>query len=243
MRTISQTRCFLLLVLILCHPSLASTSENNMQTASRPHRVDEEGTVTQSESQAPDLSNAYVLVPEISIVNPSTLKLSTNDYQFPYSNKISGLPLLQVGIAKRYLHTESLQLYAVLKGGYGFKSGVFQYVNRSGTAATSDFALHWLPLSLSTKIVYDIAGAGFLKPTLMLGGGVYTLFQGGGAPGTTGSFFIPFALVSPGITLMDNTSPQDWFGGFSFNLSYLNSVASSQALRAWTFDLSLNIIL
>mgnify|MGYP001585235029 CR=1 FL=1 len=104
--------------------------------------------------------------------------------------------------------------------------------------------LHWLPLSLGTRIEYRISGLKFIRPYVDLEGGAQWLYQSGKLDGIEQAFWVPYYQTAFGVTLFGaNQTQDDWFGGISLGATVRHSFASQQSIQSGSVDVGLNLYL
>lgn len=185
-------------------------------------------------------SSSLEIIPRASIIMPSSLVLRTADFDIPYSETFSGgVPSFSLGVAVPYADWGQLQFSWLVTAGYGRKEGVFD----AGTRSRHSILLHWMPVTAGTRILYNIPGAAFVSPTLIVGGGAFWIRQRASLDPLNASFLIPFAFISPGLTFFEGRNLNDWFGGLTFGTSIFRSVATSGETHGMSFDMSVSILL
>lgn len=167
--------------------------------------------------------------------------ISTEEYQIPYSQLLAGFPAFYLGVAKQLKSTGNFQIFGLAKAGFTSKTGQYEIQSRTGETTSARVSLSWLPMSVGTKVQYLIPGFPFVKPSLTVATGVQWLRQSSSLPGITTNVWLPFYTISPALSFLEGTSEIDWFGGFSFGLSYQDSLGFAQKVRTWSFDLSLTL--
>ncbi len=180
---------------------------------------------------------------QVSILTPQTFILTNSAYRIPYGENFSGMPGVQVGAAVPLFVADGIEAQGLGLVGYGFKEGAFNVFTTGGAVARDMIRLHRIPVSLGVKFLYHIPWLSFVKPSVTIGGGMQWLIQGGRLAGLRDNFLLPFFYVSPALTFFENRVATDWFGGFTFGISYQNDLHPKQVLRAWSFDLSVNLFL
>lgn len=181
------------------------------------------------------------LVPQLSILSPQEVVLKNSSFEVPYSDNVPGLFSLSLGTSTPAWITDSLQLFWTGRFGFSHKQGSYNFTD-GGRGRTTDVSLLWVPASLGVKAVYAINQFPYVRPSLAMGSGLQWLYQASAVEGLSQHFLVPFYYVTPGITFFDKKTPDDWFGGFTFGITYQDSFASPQRVRATSFDLSVNII-
>lgn len=185
--------------------------------------------------------------PQASIITPGTLTLRNALYEVPYSSSAApGMPAFSVGIGTPIGFVGDFELTWQGNIGYRYKSGEFLVHDRDdggNERRRHPLSLHWVPISSSVKVGYSIPGAPFLRPSLSLGGGVALLHQRGALPGITQTFWVPYATISPALTVGEPATARDWFNGFSFGTTYYQALDTAQVVQGLTLDLTLHIVL
>lgn len=183
--------------------------------------------------------------PQISYVNPTRLSLLNSYWEVPYTDQIGALPLLSLHIANSVLHWSGLSLAIKGSVGYSYKENVLTAISRqTGKESRAVLTLHWLPISLGTRLEYHISGFHAVKPYLNLEGGAQWLYQSGKLDGIEQGFWVPFYQVSFGLTLFGPTRTQgEWFGGINVGSSIRNSLASQLDIQSWSMDVGVNFYL
>lgn len=187
--------------------------------------------------------SAAEFVSQASILTPGTLELQSDQYATSFSNSATGMPAVAIGLAVPVLRTGGFIFSLQTNVGYRYKQGTYAVKAGGEARPLQPITLHWVPMSLATKLTYDFSGVPFVRPTLIAGVGAQWLHLSGDLPGDTRSFWTPFAYVSPAITILEGRSEDDWFGGFSFGTTYYQSFASPQRISGLSLDLTLNILL
>ncbi len=180
---------------------------------------------------------------QVSIVTPQTFTLSNSLYETPYAQNFIGMPSLQGGLAMPLFLAGGIEAQGIGTLGYGFKEGIFNLTTVEGKPARDLIRLYRFPASLGVKFLYHIPWLTFVKPSLTVGGGAQLILQAGRLAGFSDNFWIPYYYFSPALTFFENRVSTDWFGGFTFGISYQNDLSPRQVLRAWSFDLSVNLFL
>lgn len=180
---------------------------------------------------------------QMSIVMPQTFTLSNSLYETPYAQNFSGMPSIQGGVSLPLFLAGGVEAQGVGTLGYGFKEGIFNLTTVEGAPARDLIRLHRFPVSLGVKFLYHISWLSFVKPSLTVGAGTQLILQAGRLAGFNDNFWIPYYYFSPALTFFENRVSTDWFGGFTFGISYQNDLSPKQVFRAWSFDLSVNLFL
>ncbi len=191
------------------------------------------------------ISGSVVVSPQLSYFMLSEFTLNNNYHEVPYTESLQTLPLLLINVATPILRFTRFDLLGQARVGYTYKVGVIQVRPKSGSKLTSDnLKLHWIPLSLSSKLAYHIPGVNFIIPSIAAGAGAQWFYQSGKLDGIEQGFWVPFYHVSAGLTFFDHSHrPNHWFGGVSIGASYQDSFASDQAFRGSSVDLDVSFLL
>jgi hypothetical protein len=182
------------------------------------------------------------LIAQMSIFNPNSLGLAHAVGEAAHLGDLSSIPEFHLTLAVPMAAIENWRLFAQGRVGYFFKTGnLFESNGQGGNLATS-LHLDSLPVSLSTRLEYQIGPAASIRPALTLGVGTQRFHASG--PGFDEVAWIPFYFVTPSLSFLDGESLKvDWFGGFTFGVTYQSEFSSAQEVRGLSFDLSLNFIL
>lgn len=184
----------------------------------------------------------WQLIPTLSVISPREFTLSKDGYSIPYGKNLTGLPALYVGanrsLGSRPFGRGSLEFFSLARLGYSFKDTPMTLGER-----TARVKLHWVPMEGGLETRFRLADFPYIRPSLTVGGGVHWLYQSGEFTSINASFWVPHVFVSPAISFFESSDPTDWFGGFTFGVTYQHSFASRQTVRAWSFDLGMAIIL
>lgn len=203
----------------------------------------DEAVVQVTPPRATHVAQAVQALVQVSIITPQTFTLTNSQYETPYARNFAGMPSIQGGLAMPLFLAGGVEAQAVGSLGYGFKEGIFNLTTVDGAPMRDLIRLHRLPASLGVKFLYHIPWLTFVKPSLTVGGGAQLIFQAGRLPGFNDNFWLPYYYFSPALTFFENRVSTDWFGGFTFGISYQNDLSPKQVLRAWSFDLSVNLFL
>lgn len=179
----------------------------------------------------------------VSIVTPRQLVLSSPEFEIPFEQNLTGLPTVQLGFTFPLFLAGPLEAQALVSAGYGYKEAVHTVRLRSGEEKRDLIALHRVPAQGALRLLYHVPGMTFMKPTLTLGGGAQWLYQVAEMDGIDKGYWMPFFSVAPALTFFESGASSDWFGGFTFGVSYLSGFETEQRFQAWSFDLSVNVIL
>ncbi len=203
----------------------------------------EEVTTDTSVQTTTHVASGLQWLAQASIVMPQTFTLTSPRYEVPYADNFSGFPGVHVGAALPLFVAGPIEAQAIGLVGYGFKEGIFSFHDAVGNEVRDLLRLHRIPMSAGVKFLYHIPWLTFVKPSLTVGGGAQWMIQAGRLEGVSDNFMLPFYYFSPALTFFENRVSTDWFGGFTFGISYQNDLHPKQVLRAWSFDLSVNLFL
>lgn len=184
----------------------------------------------------------WELLPAITITTPTVLKLESDRYTTTYSDQFAGFPVMQISAARFMDRWGDFDWLLQATAGYGTRAGNYETEVDHAVRARDEMRLHFLPVSLSTRFNYNMPGFR-LRPNLAIGVGANWLSQESKLPGFSSSSWVPFVIVTPGLTFLDTSAAGDWFGGFSFGASFFHGFASLQQLQGTNFELSLRILL
>ncbi len=182
--------------------------------------------------------------PRLSVVSITSLGLPSSGYQIDYKGKNEGLPAIQLVLTRPLGEWRGLTAALEASVGYGSRTGNYDVLfQETPTANTTEkVTLHWLPFSFASKVEYRHATFPYVRPSLSLGIGSLGLLQRSQNKALNESYGIPFVMFSPRLNFMDSTNVH-WLGGFSFGATILQSVSPTQALRATSLDLSIQILM
>jgi hypothetical protein len=179
-------------------------------------------------------------MPQVSLIVP-TLVLKTPAYTVR-NETLDGVPIFQLGLAAPLFSSGDFVVLGQARVGYGYKEGRFTISGTRGESLRDKVGLHWLPMSASLRAIYEIPGLRFVKPTLNVGAGVQWLHQAGTISSLSESYWVPLFYAAPGLTFLEGKR-DDWFGGFTFTVTYQTGFATPQTVRGMSIDLGLNIFL
>lgn len=182
----------------------------------------------------------------LSVMSLSNFVLENDAYAVRYSDRVTGLPSVSMGIAQSIGTFGPLQVSGLAHIGLGTREGLMPVVSKGGRASEERVAVTLLPVTLSTRFLWELPGIRFVKPTFTAGLGVAWARQHSLAEGLSSTFWLPHYFLRPGLTFFDATgsdSPEQWFAGFTFGIAFQDTFGTRQRLRSWSFDLSVNFIL
>lgn len=184
----------------------------------------------------------WELTPQFSIMSPSDFRLSTDRLIVPYGKSLGGLPMASVGMNIPVGTLADLQFHHQTRVGYGYKSDKYSVDRRVGPPIESEISLHWVPVSTGMRLVYEIPGFPYLKPGLVVGAGMNWFLQRTNLTELNQSYLVPFLFTTPMLTFLEGKNPTDWFGGFTFGVTYQHSLGN-QPFRGFAVDLGLTVLL
>lgn len=184
----------------------------------------------------------WELIPQASVIRPTTMRLISEEYDIPYAQVLSGFPAVHFTLASPFKKFGDIQTYGLIRGGFSSKSGDYRVPARTHGSSDANLTLLWVPMSIGTKIQYIVPGFPFVRPALNVGIGVQYLHQKSSLAELNASLWLPFYYVTPQIGFFEGAG-DTWFNGFAFGISYIDSLGFDKKVRAWSYDLSFNIIL
>ena len=203
--------------------------------------------VTESERATLQHSANVTVSALFSLFNPAALTLSNDYFEVPYSQGIGSVPSLSIGASGRIFSVGGLYLMGTGGVGYSMKEVVQTVSSKTASSdpnRTTRITLHWLPLSIGTRLEYRFSGFEAVRPFLSAKGGAEWLYQVGSLDGLEQGFWVPFVQYGAGLTLFDSaSSPDRWFGGVTVGISKHQSFSSAQSVEGTVFDLGVNILL
>jgi hypothetical protein len=194
--------------------------------------------VESSEATAP-----LMLTPAISLIGPNALTLTNSHFSVPYLESMTGFPLVTIQLSDKVLSTDRLDIFLAAGLGYGLYQGDLALQSANGASIGDYLHLHWVPFSLATTINFKIPEISFVRPGIQVGAGVDWLIQAGSVDGVTDSFWLPVISFTPMLTFFESEHKEgDWFGGFTFGVSYQTCFATTQSFNAWSIQIGQNIL-
>ena len=173
----------------------------------------------------------FQVAAEFSMLTPTITETSTQT-----ERKSGGVPIGFAAARFPLFRIGEWQTTLIPKVGMGTNRGVFQ-VSQAGTRYSEELRLLIVPIALSFEVSFPIAGFPFLKPALSVGvGEQYTAQEGGG--GGRKQFWTPFVTARPALIFLQNTSADDFFGGFSFGVTRWWGVGPTR-VSSWSVDTAL----
>lgn len=194
------------------------------------------------EQETAYIKSHWELIPQASVISPTTMKLIESDYQIPYSEVLRGFPAVHFTLASPFKRFGDMQTYGYVRAGYSYKSGNYRVPALSHDSKDASLSLLWVPLSVGTKVQYIIPGFPYVRPALHFGIGMQYLKQNSSFAELNSSTWLPYYAITPQIGFFEGAG-DTWFNGFAFGISYLDSLGFNKKVRAWSYDLSLSIIL
>jgi len=191
----------------------------------------------------PTLSESTWIMPEVSVVMPSDLRLSSSGFEVAYGKQFLSLTQMGFLALTPLFHLDDIQILSCVRVGYSRKSGKFDLEKPTGEILEDDVKLSWVPMSLGAKLIYTLPLFPFIKPSLTLGGGTHWFYQSASVSGVNQSFWVPYLFVTPAISFLEGSAPTDWFGGFTFGLTLQRSLSDIQRVNSVSFDMGINILL
>lgn len=191
----------------------------------------------------PTLVESTWLMPQVSVVMPSTLTLSNSNFAVDYSHQFPSLTQAGLAAVTPIANMGGFRILSIAKLGFSYKAGNFEMSRSDGEIITENLKLTWVPMSLGAKFLYTLSDFPYIKPSLTLGGGTHWFYQTGKVGGANSSFWIPYYFVTPALSFLEGTAPSDWFGGFTFGVTVQQSLSSIQSVRGVSFDMGINILL
>lgn len=188
------------------------------------------------------MKSYWELIPQASVIRPTTMKLISGEYQVPYSEVLTGFPAVHFTLASPFKKFGDIQTYGLLRAGYSFKAGNYAVPGNPVGSKDTSLSLLWVPLSVGTKIQYILPTFPFVRPALNIGIGIQYFKQKSAFAPLNADLWLPFYYVTPQIGFFEGAG-DTWFNGFAFGVSYIDSLGFNSKVRAFSYDLSLNIIL
>jgi hypothetical protein len=182
-------------------------------------------------------------MPQVSVIMPSTLTLANPNFEVAYSKQFPSLTQAGLAAVTPLFDMGGFRILSTTKLGFSYKTGVFEMNRSSGEIVKERLKLSWVPMSLGAKFLYTLPNFPYIKPSMTLGGGAHWFYQAGNIEGATGSFWVPYYFVAPALSFLEGTTPSDWFGGFTFGVTYQHSLSARQSINGVSFDLGINILL
>lgn len=205
-----------------------------------------EESVTESRKSTLQYSANVTVSPVFSLFSPNHLTLTNDYFQVPYAEGMGSLPSIAIAASGKIYQLGGLYILGLGSVGYSMKEAVQKAYSKTASSdpeRLSKLTLHWLPLSLGTRVEYRFSGFDAVRPFVTAKGGAEWLYQTGGLDGIEQGFWVPFVQYGGGLTLFDSASPDRWFGGLSVGVSKHQSFSSAQLIDGTVFDLGVNILL
>ncbi len=182
-------------------------------------------------------------MPQVSVVMPSILTLSNPNFEVVYSKGFPSLTQAGLAAVTPLFNIGRFRFLSIAKLGFSYKTGIFEMTRMNGELIRENLKLSWVPMSLGAKFLYSLPNFPYIKPSLTLGGGTHWFYQSGSVGGANSSFWIPYYFLTPALSFLEGATPSDWFGGFTFGVTYQQSLSSVQKVNGVSFDLGINILL
>lgn len=208
--------------------------------------------ITETKTSTAQYSANITLSPVFSVFSPTQMTLSNNYFEIPYGEGIGSVPGISMVASGRIFNWGGLYIMGVGGVGYSMKETVQRATSK--TASTNDrerttrLTLHWLPLSLGSRMEYRFSGFEIIRPFVIVKGGAEWLYQVGQLDGIEQGFWIPYYQYGGGLTFFASTSSSphssgSWFGGLTLGVSKHQSFSSQQSVNGTVFDFAVNIVL
>jgi hypothetical protein len=191
----------------------------------------------------PTLLESTWIMPQVSIFMPSELTLSSPTFNVAYGKQFPSLTQAGFAALTPLFNWGGVRILSSTKVGFSYKAGLLEINPSNGAKITESMRLYWVPLSLGAKFIYTLPHFPFIKPSLTLGGGAHWFYQTGPLSGANQSFWVPYYYFTPALSFLEGTAPTDWFGGFTFGVTYQSSLSSIQNISGVSFDMGINILL
>jgi len=180
--------------------------------------------------------------PHLALFRPDALQLSNDYFEIPYSEKVTSIPFVGLGMSKPLAHWHNVTPSIVGKVDYTYVEGIYSFKSQEVLEVKDSIQLHWLQMSGLAMVDYQIPGAEYLKPAIFVGAGNQLMQQSGTLDGVNQTFWVPFYSRGMALSFFEQTSPNgDGFGGVSVGATYLKTMSSAQLVQGWSFDLGTNI--
>ncbi|MBI4405138.1 MAG: hypothetical protein HY537_13330 [Deltaproteobacteria bacterium] len=189
----------------------------------------------------PSASSSVVLSPSFSFVNVTSLVLTNDYFEVPYSNSIGSIPMLRFSVSVPVLSKTHFELSLLGDVSYAYKEGIFDAFSKTASGhslSKGALKLHWLPVLVGIKAAYQRFSA--VKPYLVATAGAQWLYQSGTLDGIEQGFWVPLYRLGGGLVIFDTSS---WFRGISLGVSTNNSFGTSQSVSGWSIDMGVNLML
>ncbi len=184
----------------------------------------------------------WQLIPQASVISPSTISIVEAPYEIPYDEILKGFPAIFMSLATPFKEFGPIQTYWMIRAGFSYKAGNYtlpsSVLNRS---TDSNLNLMWVPLSGGMKFEYTHTDFQLLKPALILGAGTEFIHQNSSTESLNKSVWLPYYSISAQLGF--HTEGAEVLDGFNFGVTFSDSFAVKEKVRAWSFDLSLNFLL
>jgi len=171
------------------------------------------------------------LVAELSMMTPTIVETKSQT-----ERSAGGIPVGFAAVRIPFFRRNEWQTAAIFKVGLGTNRGVFNVTEGSNRYPES-LRLFLVPMVASFEVTRPIDAIPFVKPALSVGiGGQYTAQEN--LNGERRDLWTPLVNVRPSLLFLQNTSPDDWFGGFSFGVTRWWGVGPTR-VSSWSVDTAL----
>ncbi|MSP19749.1 MAG: hypothetical protein EXR74_09290 [Bdellovibrionales bacterium] len=191
----------------------------------------------------PTLLEGTWLMPQLAIMMPTVLTLTNPNFEVAYGKQFPSLTQVSVATVTPLFNWGGFRVLSTAQLGFSYKAGLFEMTRFTGEILREKISLSWVPMSLGAKFLYSLSNFPFIKPSITLGGGSHWFYQAANIGGANESFWIPYYFVTTAVSFLEGTTPSDWFGGFTFGVTYQNSLTKFQSVKGLSFDLGLNLLL
>ena len=198
---------------------------------------------SQGELKNSTLLDSTWLMPQLSIMMPTVLTLTNPNFEVAYGKQFPSLTQVSVAAVTPLFNWGGFRVLSTAQLGFSYKAGPFEMTRFNGEILREKISLSWVPMNLGAKFLYSLSHFPFIKPSITLGGGSHWFYQTANIGGANESFWIPYYFVTSAVSFLEGTTPSDWFGGFTFGVTYQNSLSKFQSVKGLSFDLGLNLLL
>lgn len=234
-KVMSQKTCSIK-KLILITAFLSCFTQNSF--AAKPNR-----NTTENKIRNPTLSENTWVMPQVSVIMPSDLQLKSPNFEVAYGKQFPSLTQAGLIALTPLFNWGAFRVLSSARLGFSYKAGPFELTKSNGETLREYLKLSWVPMSLGTKFIYTVPNFPFIKPSLTLSGGAHWFYQTGAIKGANQSFWVPYFAITPALSFLEGSMPTDWFGGFTFGLTYQHSLSELHRVNSVSFDMGINILL
>ena len=136
----------------------------------------------------PTLLESTWIMPQVSVIMPSELKLKSSNFEVAYGSQFPSLTQAGLLALTPLFNWGGFRVLSSLRLGFSYKAGLFEAIKNNGEVLRDSLKLSWVPMSLGTKFIYSLPNFPFIKPSLkkaVSGGmddmsGMMSNFMGGG---------------------------------------------------------------